>query len=107
MSELTARGREMLEIVRDQCSSGETVRGYARRIGMSPATLQWWRRQLREYVMPESSGSASFVEVTMDTDAATRRSSRFVVHHGDVSVEVPPSFDASSLRRLLSVVKEC
>ena len=113
MKKLTRRGEEMLEVVRDHKASGETIREYAHRIGMNATTLQWWRRQLREYLVRPDSTPMSFVEVSVDrVDEIDRgdvdsEASGFVVHHGEMSIEIPTCFEASSLKRLLTVVKEC
>ena len=47
-NQLTARGREMLEVMRELEASGMTVHEFADEHDLSESTLWHWRRRLRD-----------------------------------------------------------
>jgi transposase-like protein len=75
-----------------------SVAAFAVREGLDPQRLYMWRRRFRA-AGPKS--VPAFVEV----HAATAASLEVVLRAGH-TVRVPPSFDATALRRLLEVLDE-
>ena len=95
-------------LVREQEESGETVKGFARSRGLSPATLYWWRSALCR--RPRSKAGAPRL-----AQVALLSSNGDVVRDGSLAFElglpsghrlrVPSGFDPEALRRLLSVLE--
>jgi transposase-like protein len=82
-------------------ASGESAAVFARHIGTNPMTLYRWRRELRRAELGPA--LAKIVEVR---PARMATDDRFEVRLGDGrSVDVPPSFDAGALERLLRVLE--
>jgi len=97
-------------LVREQESSGESVKEFARTRGLSAASLYWWRSVLGRRSRSKPKG-IRFAQLTL------QHSSEPAVHGAGIPafeltlgsghrLRVPSSFDPESLRRLLSVL-EC
>lgn len=82
--------------------SGLTRVEFARREGVNPSTLGWWRSTLKKDVAPPE---VSFVEVTMPDLAPTKPAPIEVVLLNGRTVRVPPAFDAGELARVLAVAE--
>lgn len=85
------RRAEWIDICEAYESSGEGVRAFARRQGVHPATLCWWRRKLRgEGAL--GGAAPGFVEVVGEAPTPTGRA---VVRLGKVEIVfgdgVPPA----------------
>jgi hypothetical protein len=101
----TERSREMRRLFARWERSGLTLSEFARREGMVPTTLYWWRRRLRK-MENTSSPSMSFTEVS--AVVATGDGGGFeLVLDGGTTVRVPQRFDPASLRMLLETLREC
>ena len=82
-------------------ASGESAAVFARHVGANAMTLYRWRRELRS--AEPGPALSKIVEVR---PARMATDERFEVRLGDGrSVEVPPSFDAGALERLLRVLE--
>jgi hypothetical protein len=90
-------------------ASGLSGAAYARKHGIAPGTLSWWRWKLR----PEGQSprrrrrrwrAAEFVELSASALAATS-GERFELEVGDVTLRIPADFDEASLGRVLGVVR--
>ena len=103
---LTARGRAMRRLLARWERSGLTLAEFARRGGLPPGTLAWWRHVLRGRERP--AGDARFLEVAVGGSAApTPRpvpATFEVVFSDGTVVRVPAAFDAEALARLLELV---
>jgi transposase-like protein len=104
MSE-TERSREMRRLFARHERSGLTLREFARREALVPATLYWWRRRLRDAEIA-APPSVSFTEMSSVAGTAAGRGFE-VVLDGGTTVRVPERFDAASLRMLLETLREC
>ena len=93
-----------------QARSGLSVTEFARQLGVSAGTLYEWRRRLGPTGSRVSVAAASTqlveVKVARPTDVT---GSAFVLRlaAGSDCIEVPGSFDADALRRLIAVVESC
>lgn len=98
-SESEAR-QVLARIERERISVAEM----ARRLGVTPQRIYWWRQRLSEEAVEAQSGSG-FVEVTVPRTVAENPSG-FVLHarNGRI-IELQPGFDGEELARLLSVVE--
>jgi len=84
-------------------ASGESAAMFARHVGVNAMTVYRWRRELRTTASESGPALAKIVEVR---PARLSADDRFEVRLGDGrSVEVPPSFDAGALERLLRVLE--
>jgi len=102
------------------CDSGLTAREYAAEIGVNANTLQNWRWKLSQLRSPsaarpqrrrqnseKTSERLPVIEVIGTQPAEAPKGSRDyeVVLRNQVMVRVPPSFDESSLGRLLGLLE--
>lgn len=106
---LTARGRAMQRVLVRWERSGIPLAEFARRSGLSPATLGWWRHTLRAGARTAAAGR--FVELPVRRVMAEvprpEVSAPFEVVLGNGTVvRVPAAFDTAALARLLTLVGE-
>ncbi len=108
---MTARGREMQRVL-GQCErSGLTMAEFARRRGISPHTLAWWRHRLRATATVKSArqaedGPARFTEVVFGGPSSAPGVAEVVLRSGRV-LRVPlAGADAEVLRMLVGVLEE-
>ena len=103
---LTARGRAMQRLLSRWEGSGLTLAEFARRAGLAPGTLGWWRHALR--AGERTAGDGRFLELPVRRALAAAPSpvaAPFEVVFGDGTVvRVPAAFDAAALDRLLALV---
>ena len=98
------------QLLARQARSGLSIAAFARREGIRPQSLHWWRWKLRETnaPLPSSTGSVSpgFVQLdlrhpTSDGDAGAFE----IAMPGDVVIRVPRGFDTRELRAILETVR--
>jgi len=98
--------------------SGQSASGYARSIGVHPKTFSYWRWRIAQDD-PGDSGesqrtrvrrgsdqpktSPSFLELVAPVDVAASERIELILPSG-VRVQVPPSFEADALRRVIGVL---
>jgi transposase-like protein len=103
---LTARGRAMQRVLARWERSGLTLAEFARRAGVPPGTLGWWRHALR--ASERTPGDGRFLELPVRSplaEAPRPALATFEVVFGDGTVvRVPAGFDAEALDRLLALV---
>lgn len=95
-------------VVREQETSGETVREYARQRGLSAATLYWWRSELGR----RGAGRADRIALAPVTVLGVRSPAR---SHAGAGFEVllangrrlcvPRDFDVEALRELIAALE--
>jgi transposase-like protein len=91
-------------LVREQESSGRTVREFARSRGLSAASLYWWRSQLRRSGRERGARVALAPVTLLRSDPSSRSMSggfEVVLRNGR-RVIVPADYDAESLRHLVA-----
>jgi len=115
--------REWAELVREWERSGTSAAAYAARRGLNPATLTWWRSELRKRAAvgahPRGSARASrrrsgdrarpaFAEVRVVDSAGVDRA-RYVEIHASAGLVVRAcsGVDEDLLARVLRVVQSC
>lgn len=82
--------------------SGLTRVEFARREGVNPSTLGWWRSILND---SRQAPELSFVEVALPEVTSAASAHLEVVLVNGRTVRVPAGFDAGELRRLLDVLE--
>jgi transposase-like protein len=90
-------------LVREQESRGETVQDFARRRGLSAASLYWWRSQLRRSGRERSAGVALAPVTLLRSEKSVHSGGggfEIVLRNGR-RVIVPADYDAESLRHLV------
>jgi hypothetical protein len=100
---MTGTREQWRERIAQWRASGQTAREFATRRGLNASTLAHWAWRLgRE----SGSEAGSTVPRMIEVRAYPASDDRFEVEVGGRRVRVPPSFDAESLRRLLSALEE-
>ena len=98
-------------VVREQESSGESVQAFARRHGLSSATLYWWRSHLRRRSARRAERLQLAPVTILPSKASTRASATAAFELELVNgrrLRVPADFDAGGLQRLLATLEsEC
>lgn len=104
---LTERAREMRRLLAAQERSGLSLAEFARRQGLRPNTLAWWRHRLKHGdEKRRNSGAAQFIEITPAPGGRGVPMAAFEVVLGDGTViRVPEHFGTESLARLLAVLR--
>lgn len=105
-----ASREQWAERVRGWQRSGLTAAEYAAEEGIHPGTLAHWKWKLRQgvrggRVSSTRAESTSFVELTQST-TLWQASERIEVVVGDVVVRVPDVFESSTLRQVLSALRD-
>lgn len=106
-SRLTSRGRQWLAVIQDWEGSGLKLREFCARRGVNPATLAWWRRELkRRRERPQSpAGRVQLVEITR-SGTSTDQGFEVALANG-VRVRLPMQFEPAALKQLLGVLAAC
>ena len=94
-------------VVRDQEASGKSVREFAQLRGLAPASLYWWRSQLRRRGARQREGlQLARVTVVDAKTSGTRPSDGFEVLLGNGRrLLVPRDLDAVTLRHLIATLE--
>ena len=89
--------------------SGLSVRAFCRRHRLAEPTFYAWRRTLREGDCPangsQGPGAVTFLPVHVQHDHTDQPPSLELVLGGGRQVRIPPGFDPTTLRALLSVLE--
>jgi transposase len=97
------------QIVAECDEIGASVSAVARRHGLTPQQLFWWRRDARRRAEEESVDGTSFARVIVESGgpiSPVRRKSRAIeVVIGAATVRVPHGTDAETLETVLRAVK--
>jgi hypothetical protein len=86
--------------IEEQESSGLTVREFAARHDLSPATVYWWRTRLRR----RSAEVLDLVPVEVVEKVTERRSAIEIVLRDDIVLRLPRGFDDGDLGRVLAAL---
>lgn len=107
-SRLTPRGRQWQGLVREWERSGQSMREFCGRRGLKPATMSWWRHEIkRRGGEPHDAGRVELVEIGRGVSAAQAEHGFEIELANRVRVRVPVQFDAAALRELLAVLGAC
>lgn len=103
---LTPRGRQWLTIIEEWEGSGLAMRAFCALRGVNPATLAWWRQELKRRGR-ESRGTdrVELVEIARG-GPSTETAFELVLANG-LRVRVPMRFEAAALQALLGVLASC
>jgi hypothetical protein len=80
--------RRRRRIVADWETSGESVAGFASRLGIDSQRLYWWRRRLRASASETAAGSARLVPVTLREIADGNVGAAIVVSVAGIRIDV-------------------
>lgn len=109
---------EWRQVIAQWEQSGLSIPAFAAQIGMSSSAVSYWRKRFERQpslgATPLNKTSPAFVPVTVVTEQGAqtpevppRWSAGFEVLLQDgCSLRIPPDFDAASLIRLLTVLRE-
>jgi transposase-like protein len=99
-------------LVEGWSGSGLTQQRYCDRHGISPGSLQRWRRIFREQRDDDKVGSVApsapvqLVPVKLTDTAQACEAPLMLVLNDGLRIEIPRDFDVPSLQRLLGVLQE-
>ncbi|MCG8420876.1 MAG: transposase [Proteobacteria bacterium] len=94
--------RQVLEQV--ECSGKSDVE-MARKLGVSPQRIYWWRNRLKKQTQSRRAALPAFVEVTVADKSSPSRPFE-IYTHGERKVVVWPGFDSEQLGRVLAVMEK-
>ena len=91
--------------IREQASSGLSVRAYCRQHRFSQPSFYRWRRRLDLIPGGDGNSASDFVEVVASGEAAPE--SGVLLRSGDwLAIELSRGFDVGTLREALQAVRE-
>src|SRR5580658_3398400 len=101
-TEIEARG--VLEAWK---KSGESMEGYARRRGLVPQRLHWWKRKLRFDAVADKRGSVALLPVRIQgTGVEVRRGEPVtVLLRSGHMIKVGRDFDESAFARVVALLE--
>ncbi|MCG8421282.1 MAG: IS66 family insertion sequence element accessory protein TnpB [Proteobacteria bacterium] len=91
--------------------SGKSDVEMARKLGVSPQRIYWWRNRLKKQTPSRRAAPPAFIEVVLaDKSSNSRRFEicrRFEIYiHGERKVVVWSGFDAEQLERVLAIMEK-
>lgn len=93
-------------LVRELDASDQTLRAFCDEHHVDARSLHCWEMNLSRASRPKAAASPlRFVELVAQTAPVTP--CRYLVHVGDVAIEVGDAFSEDSLARLLALVRAC
>lgn len=105
-SELTPRGRQWLATIEQWERSGLAMRDFCARRGLKPATLSWWRQEIRRRGAEQRRDRG--VELVEIGRGVSSVDSSFAIELANgLRVHVPARFDAAALKELLGILRAC
>lgn len=102
------RAQHMRALVAALATSGIGLPAFARKHGVAPSTLAYWRRRVQS--LPDLRAETAFVPVRIAKDSPPPADSptTIVVEVGDrYRVHIPLGFESSDVRRLLEALRPC
>lgn len=94
--------RQVLERIE---RSGKSDVQMARKLGVSPQRIYWWRNRLKKQTPSGQAASPAFLEVTVADRGSSSRPFE-IYTHAERKVVVWPGFDAEQLGRVLAVMEK-
>jgi|WetSurMetagenome_2_1015567.scaffolds.fasta_scaffold237181_3 hypothetical protein len=91
---------EARNLLAQQRLSGLSLRDWCNVEGIKAHSLAWWKIRLQD-------SAIRLVEVTPMTPPAAHPEARYIVHVGDLAIEVSDDFKEDTLGRLLDVLSRC
>ena len=116
MKRLTPRALEMRRLIEEQSASGVSVAEFARRRGVTPWKIWYWRQRLGASAAAAATASTMVrVRIIGDDDSREPETAQIkgmaaafaIATRNGRRIEVAGDFSASDLRRLIEVVESC
>lgn len=104
---LTPRGQQMAALIAAWEGSGQTMREFAPRHGVSKEALGWWRWEFKRRKQAAASAPREAIHLVEIARVASEASSFEVRLANGIAVCVPASFDPRALTELLAVLRTC
>lgn len=100
------RAEIWLELIAEQEASGLSIAAWCRDAGVNPATMYWWRSELKRRARATmGSGGPAFVRVRVAGEATGRRDSGLRLIVGGREVLVEADFDERVLIQLVQCLE--
>lgn len=87
------------EIIRNQDSSGLTIKSYCDEMGVGVASFYKWKKRFKD----ETPEQISFVPAIIET----KRNEPITVSVGNATIELKKSFDEELFLKVLSTLSKC
>ena len=97
------RAKEMQGLLRELEESGETIKAFCTRKGISTWSIYHWRRRLRD--TPTEKPTLLPIRV-IDSNGSTDAIYEIGLRNGR-TLKVVPGFNSSELKRLVAIVEQC
>lgn len=92
-------------LIAEQARSGMTVREFASRRGINPATLYWWRSRLGRSATADLV-PVEIVEREVAVQGRDHHAAGFELHLDESTrLHIPAGFDAAELRRVVRALR--
>ena len=94
--------RQVLEQIE---RSGKSDVEMARKLGVSPQRIYWWRNRVKKQKPSRRAAPPAFIEVALADKSSNSRPFEIYIH-AERKVVVWPGFDAEQLERVLAVMEK-
>ena len=101
------RSKEMQELLRELEQSGETIKAFCAKKGISTWSIYHWRRRLRDTAADKPERRTALLPIqVIDSNGAGASSYEVSLRNGR-TLKVVPGFNSSEVERLLAIVERC
>jgi transposase-like protein len=97
----------MQELLREFEASGETIKAFCEKKGISTWSIYHWRRRLRDTAAKSSEQKPALLPIRVIDNNGSEAASYEIGLRNGRTLKVVPGFNSSEVERLLAIVEQC